>query len=529
MVAVIVFAGWRLMWFLTDDAFIEFRYVANAMAGRGFVWNPPPFHPVEGYTSFLWVCILKVVWQLTGIEPPDSANALSLLFGYGTLAFTYGLIARMELPLGMRGHRLALLVLALLGTATNRTFLTWLSSGLETALFNFCFTWWIYEGLTSPTRRGKLWVERLTTAATLAALARPDGLLAVAGSLALVVFEVLRGKLAPRKLWGLLPLAVIPLHMTWRYFTYGDLLPNTYYAKHVRPWPASGARYIACFILEYGVYVWLALAAAWLARAARSSLARPSALLDRAHAFVVVSAVLAHVVYYTFVIGGDHFEYRVYSCLIPLLYVSAAWLGVRLFRRPGFVSAALVAFILASYPIAWVHWQETHEMNARRNTHVLKKPVAPLFPELVEPVIARWDEMQAWLIERRVGMRHQEHKVFWKTTVAALPSREEGAKIRWDDARPVIVWNTVGVLGWVLPNVAIIDQFGLNDRVIAHGAPISTSNENRLMAHDRHPPPGYVACYRPNVRLAGHRIRVKERTRPLTDDEIRACESRAWH
>ena len=32
---VLAFVGWALFWFLTDDAFITFRYAANAMAGRG--------------------------------------------------------------------------------------------------------------------------------------------------------------------------------------------------------------------------------------------------------------------------------------------------------------------------------------------------------------------------------------------------------------------------------------------------------------------------------------------------------------
>ncbi len=58
--------GWRLFWFLTDDAFISFRYVSNSLAGHGYVWNAPPFRPVEGYTSFLWVALLDLVWRLFG-------------------------------------------------------------------------------------------------------------------------------------------------------------------------------------------------------------------------------------------------------------------------------------------------------------------------------------------------------------------------------------------------------------------------------------------------------------------------------
>src|SRR3954464_9513817 len=80
-----LYFGWRLFWFLTDDAFIAFRYISNAHLGYGFVWNAPPFRPVEGYTSFLWVVLLDVVWRITGVEPPAAANNITLLFTYLTL------------------------------------------------------------------------------------------------------------------------------------------------------------------------------------------------------------------------------------------------------------------------------------------------------------------------------------------------------------------------------------------------------------------------------------------------------------
>ena len=78
--------GWWLFWFLCDDAFIAFRYVSNSIAGHGYVWNPPPFRPVDGYTSFAWVALLDLVWRITGVQPPESANVLLLLFAFGVAA-----------------------------------------------------------------------------------------------------------------------------------------------------------------------------------------------------------------------------------------------------------------------------------------------------------------------------------------------------------------------------------------------------------------------------------------------------------
>lgn len=83
--AVGLYFGWKLFWFLTDDAFIAFRYVNNSISGHGYVWNPPPFRPVEGYTSFLWIVLLDGIWRVFDATPPEVANSLSLVFSYATL------------------------------------------------------------------------------------------------------------------------------------------------------------------------------------------------------------------------------------------------------------------------------------------------------------------------------------------------------------------------------------------------------------------------------------------------------------
>jgi hypothetical protein len=51
----------------------------------------------------------------------------------------------------------------------------------------FLFTWWIYVGTTSAGARSRSWAVRLSIAATLTALTRPDGLLAVAATPLLLV------------------------------------------------------------------------------------------------------------------------------------------------------------------------------------------------------------------------------------------------------------------------------------------------------------------------------------------------------
>src|SRR5262245_23778427 len=81
LMVVVPIAGAAKPAFLCDDAFITFRYVANAREGHGLVWNAPPFLPVEGYTGFLWALVLWATWSWFGVEPPDAANVLSIACG----------------------------------------------------------------------------------------------------------------------------------------------------------------------------------------------------------------------------------------------------------------------------------------------------------------------------------------------------------------------------------------------------------------------------------------------------------------
>jgi arabinofuranosyltransferase len=53
-----------------------------------------------------------------------------------------------------------------------------------------------------------------------------------------------------RRILATLPFSLAVLHLIWRRASYGVWLPNTYYAKVVGAWPASGARYLLSFAIE---------------------------------------------------------------------------------------------------------------------------------------------------------------------------------------------------------------------------------------------------------------------------------------
>jgi arabinofuranosyltransferase len=537
-VTILTYYGWQLFWFLTDDAYIAFRYISNSNLGFGYVWNPPPFKPVEGYTSFLWIVLLDIIWSITGVEPPDSANYLSLFFSALTLLAGSVLILAIDWNSRLRKYRVLFLACALIGVVTNRTFLAWTSSGLETAMFNFFFIAWLYFCFSSN-RTGTLRLLGLCSVTALLCLTRPDGLLFAFSTLVIVVlalYEDYRGRtLRLRDFMALLPLVAIPAHLLGRRLCYGAWLPNTYYAKTVSGalWFESGARYFISFVLEYALWVWIVLlmfAAATKTGILRTACARQSLSMDsgRITKSLAVLTVIGHIAYYTVVIGGDHFEFRVYSHLIPVLFISFVWMLNRVACRAVPAGLLLVVFILLSWIVPWTHWYETHSLATREQTRFMRVSVTgaihktvPAVPDFIVGYFKTFDRLQFWLISHAVCMRHQEHKIFHAWNIATLPARAAGESLS-GDGFPVLPAVSVGVISWVLPKVCIIDLLGLNDYVIAR----TPTGGRGLMAHDRQPPPGYIECFSPNVVLRGKEVVIQQREQPLTAETIAACEER---
>jgi arabinofuranosyltransferase len=531
-----LYAGWRAFWFLTDDAYIAFRYVSNSVLGYGYTWNLPPFRPVEGYTSFLWVVLLDVVWRVTGIEPPASANVISLLFAYGTTFLGAAMLLRMNLRSQLRKVRLPLLALVLLGVLTNRTYLAWTSSGLETAMFNFFLTAWVFCCLFGrPGTQG--WLTWTALSAVLTALTRPDGLLLVGATLVLGGWTLLgrfkMGRFRPGDLVSFTPFLVTAAHFVWRKLEYGEWLPNTFAAKSVAPWPQSGLRYLLSFVMEYALWFWIALGVvllfARLRHLSRRSFTRRWAGTDslvpthRAVAATVAGTLFLHFAYYTLFIGGDHFEYRVYSHLVPFIFLSTVWLLDAVDATAFRALAYLGLFVLFALPIQWTHWTATRYLDTRQETKYLRVSIASRFPAAIRSYIDLFDKVQNQLIAHQVGTRHQEHKIFCQHQVATLPTRSEGILLS-PERYPVVVSGGIGVVGWVLPTTNVLDTHGLTDHVVARN-PVDPGHF-RVIAHERYPPVGYMECFQPNLRLMGGKLVMAQRD--LSAADIVDCESRNW-
>jgi len=446
----------QLAW-MCDDAYIAFRYVANAHDGHGLVWNRAPFEPVEGYSCFAWVMLLWLVWEALGVEPPVAANVLSISFGALLVLVTAAAAARVR-----RRHGSPLpvwcVLLAVLCVAGNRTSLSWFTSGLETAMFNLAFVGWVFGAFRADAERSERRLFWWSCWAALAALTRPDGLLLVGATAAAAVVAAIRSE---RSWWAtaraMLPLLTVAGHVAWRWMTYGEWLPNTSFAKITAAWPEAGLRYLACFVVEQGAWFWLIAFAVWaFATFIRGPATALRGVWQRTSACAAVGAVLFHVAYYCLRVGGDPFEYRVLSYLIPLgaVGVLAATAALPFGAGPSMV----IAF--AASLLGWGHWLY-HQPSALP----FYQPIASQVPVWAQP-LARWhDRQQAWLTPQMLCRRPRVHDMQLESFASGLPSRRR-FRSDWEDV-PIYRGGVVGLPAWRMPDVAVLDARGRNDWVVS--------------------------------------------------------------
>ena len=210
-----------------DDAYISYRYAWNLVQGQGLVYNPGEV--VEGYTNFLWTLPAAGAIAL-GLPPAGVTLAANIALTQGLVALTYYLTSRLAGALSLW----PLLTAGLLTIDDSLVTYGARGSGMEATLLALwvllgaaCL--WAGAGRTILTWRG---LGGLALA--LAALTRPEGLLVAAIFLGLRTLQDWQsGQPVGRGLRAaLVPfLALVGPYQVWRIGFYGDLFPNTFYAK----------------------------------------------------------------------------------------------------------------------------------------------------------------------------------------------------------------------------------------------------------------------------------------------------------
>ncbi|MCH8857954.1 MAG: hypothetical protein IID54_00065 [Proteobacteria bacterium] len=214
----------RRFWFVTDDAYISFRYSKNWALGNGLRFNLGDHTPVEGYSNFLWVMICGVIeWLKLSVE--FWPLLISAACG-SVLMWLIFVTLRRRFEIGLPIAAAATLIWALYPPVA-----VYSTSGLATMPF-MLMLFVTFERLIL--RRGGICPIGAGLAALTLALLRIEGLYWV---IVFIPMAVVSRWMAKEKFLKPLLVAVgilvvgYGIYYAWRFNYYGLPMPNTAYAK----------------------------------------------------------------------------------------------------------------------------------------------------------------------------------------------------------------------------------------------------------------------------------------------------------
>jgi len=469
--AILLAHAWTYR-FLTDDAYVSFRYARNLSHGFGLVFNPG-LERVEGFSNLLWTLLLAALDRI-GLAPERVAIPLGIAL---TVALWWVLDrwTRRRWP----GRDQPWAIVALLVPAFSRSVAVWSTSGLETRLFELL----VVAGLLRLTIETEALLEARAPGPPiaawllgLAALTRPDGVLVGGCALAAAAIVSRRAAGGARetiaRVWPWLAL-VVAVEM-FRLAYYGAWVPNTYFAKVGGrfQWEA-GLEYVTAFSLEYAAFLWVPLFAVGIARLLKSG--------GRTQLTLFAAALIPYGLY-IIAIGGDHFEYRPLDLYFPFaaLLIGDGLRALGNSRRGMATARLMTALILGGlvllpwrshveFPRSYSSGFPGYESSAGPEAERFLDPAANPITRL--PLLREWAAAHRTLVRRTTArfaaVRQEEHAMFLAQML------DEGAAIRRriDEGRLpsdlFIATDCVGAVPY-RSNARTLDRLGLTDAWVAH-------------------------------------------------------------
>lgn len=412
-----VVGAWILR-FAQDDAFITYRFSRNLAEGRGLVFNPG--ERVEGYTNFLWTLYLALPEWL-GWDTPTFSVISGIVLMVATILVAWRLAHHL-----LDGERAALLAVVVL--VANVSFLGYGTGGLETMLQTLLVATVallvVAPAEVTPRRRVAAGV-----AGGLAVLTRLDSTVLVG---ALFVASLWRGGLrrgatrddlralvAPALQMGLPVLALVVPWLVWKLDYYGNLLPNTFYAKSTgNPLVPIlyGVVYLLAFFASYAAFL---LIGRWR-RHRRELLGDP-----RRRALAAICVLWGVYICY---VGADFMEFRFVVPVLPFLAIGASFLVDR--YRSTARQVVLVGVLLV---VSGLH---------------------AVLPGMQYPVLT-FKDLRHWPTDSPTS---------WAGMGEVLAEAFPGSLD--DPARPTIALTPLGVIPYVT-DLRTVDMLGLADPEIA--------------------------------------------------------------
>jgi hypothetical protein len=244
LILVVLFSSWFTVWDfgLVDDGYIPMTYARNIAQGHGIVFFPGG-EKIEGYTSPLWTFWLTLC-ALCHLPLTLVSQATSLLSAFGLIVlsiFAYRNIFY-DQKSGIIFNALFWPIAAGLAVASDISLAAYSLSGMETTAYSFILLLLCYALI-------RRWPDiAVCILMLIISITRPEG---PAFWFLCLAYWLFHKRLSKSLILLFITTVVVPysLFIGFRFFYFGQPLPNTFYAKH-----NFGGLHLAWRGLEYTYY-----------------------------------------------------------------------------------------------------------------------------------------------------------------------------------------------------------------------------------------------------------------------------------
>ena len=302
------FLSWSFLFQNVDDAYISYRYGKNLMEGKGLVYNQGEY--VEGYTNFLWTIITAPFTQIKSVDVSIFSSTLGLLLSMVNILLV-ALIAR-QFSDKLAGYLKYLILLPALFLALDDSIAFWAIGGMEFPMYTLFILGIVYNYFKLNEHKKHL--TYLIIFLMLCTLSRPEGNMIIVVTLAHMFLFRKRIHNFSRSIFTIIGAYALfcTAYYGFKYLFYGQLIPNTFYAKGVTDISMNlvlGTKYLAlCIGTRIYIFIFILF------------IPFKKAFADQKLSYLL-SFVLIYIIYLV-VVGGDWMiANRFFVPIVPMLYI----------------------------------------------------------------------------------------------------------------------------------------------------------------------------------------------------------------
>jgi hypothetical protein len=306
--AYCLFLSWSFLFQNVDDAYISFRYGKNLMLGNGLVYNPGEY--VEGYTNFLWTVLTSPFTVINFADVSVFATILCLLISIVNIVFIakIGKLFNSE----FEPFKVYLIVVPSIFLALDNSIAFWAIGGMEFPIYTLFILGVAYSYFRINENPKYLYI--LIFSLIFCTLTRPEGNMIFA--IFIFHFFLFRKHINNFRSNFIKILAAYALfclaYYGFKYLYYGQMIPNTFYAKGVTDIKMNivlGTKYLAlCVGTRLYIFIFIAFIPF------KKSLKR----LKESFLILFVTVYIIYIV----AVGGDWMiANRFFVPILPMLYI----------------------------------------------------------------------------------------------------------------------------------------------------------------------------------------------------------------